>query len=575
MSIQETVNARKYLQQWNELLHQNFFDQDPLLAHSVCFCLGNQSKTIISQLQNLGEILAEQIETLVQENNERLNLPQLNLYNNIGELTNVIQHHPNYDLIGDAIYGTGLMEKFSQPGHMTESILLFYLSSHLGEAGHNCPVACTAGIIRVLQTVANFEGRGELLNKLCTPSFSENFTGAQFVTEIQGGSDVGKNSCRAQKVNDDIWIINGEKWFCSNANADLMLVSARYNEDVSGTEGLGLFLLKRSLDNGQPNGIKIRRLKEKLGTGSMASAEIDFIDAKAISMGPPQQGFKLLMRSVLHISRIFNSFAILGAAQRAYQIAFHYAYCRQAFGQPIIEYPLVQENLADIRCENFAMLTSALRTTCLQDQWDCEKKVASKQELLIRIRANLNKYFTAKLSVEHIHHCIDVLGGNGAIESFSSLPRLLRDAIVYENWEGTHNTLRLQILRDQHKYKILEILIADLKTQLVAIQHEYAEILNNQLSIVEKNCSSLMQESSQKQTLQVRDIIDYLCRIDCSIQLLEHAMDEKEKQLGTMKMSILTWLLIKYQWLSIEKYSDSWMTLLKTIITSSLQASDD
>src|SRR5262249_43953173 len=154
------------------------------------------------------------------------------------------------------------------------------------------------------------------------------------------------------------WRISGEKWFCSNANADLILMTARYDPSIAGTKGLGLFLVPALLDSHEQNRYTFRRLKDKLGTRSLATAEMDFHQAYAIPIGKPEDGFKILMDNVLHSSRLFNTVCVLGMARRAYHIAMAYANHRMAFGHPIIDYPLVQENLARIKVENVSLTAS-------------------------------------------------------------------------------------------------------------------------------------------------------------------------------------------------------------------------
>ena len=567
--------ARNYLAQWQSELKKNNCGNDALLSHSVNFILGNldeKDEEFVSLFHTLGQKLISELEPKVAENDYRLNLPRLESYDGIGQLTNEIRHHPYYTQIGDGIYGTGMMEKINQPGQLTKSLLLFYLTSHLGEAGHNCPVACTAGVIRVFNQIGDFPDKQAILAKLIAPNFQNNFTGAQFVTEVQGGSDVGLNSCKARQQADGTWLISGEKWFCSNANADVFLMTARYDEDRVGTKGLGLFLVNRFNKNGTPNALKIRRLKEKIGTRSMASGEIDFENAKAIAMGKPENGFKLLMQNVLHLSRIYNSFAILGAASRAYQVARSYAKYRIAFGMAIENYPLVQQPLADIRALNCAMLSSALATTVLQDKVDRKKEIDENEQLLLRIRANINKYITARYCVYNIHHCIDVLAGNGAIETFSPLPRLFRDAIVYENWEGTHNTLRMQILRDMHKYRIDKIFHTDLTTKLAQLskqasqpQMQWITALQDKLSQLSENAESLLQQPSAQQTLLVRDYIDEIAQLDMCIHLCAEALHQHSTG-HNAKNNLLEWLLIKFELIKTEKYSASWLKLMNQVV---------
>ena len=566
--------GRQALHAWQQSISKNVYQADPLLDHSIAFSMGENAEILKQQLNQLGKQIACHLEPLVAENDFRFNLPRSESYNGIGELTLNIVHHPNYEKVGDVIYGTGMMADLLEPGNLTKSLLLFYLTSHLGEAGHNCPVACTAGVIRILNKIDNFTEKDNLLNKLSAKSFQDNYTGAQFVTEVQGGSDVAQNVVNAKKQSDGSWLIYGEKWFCSNANADVILITARFDKDSSDTKGLGLFLLKRIKVDGTPNAIFIRRLKDKLGTRAMASAEIEFQGAEAFAMGVPEDGFKMLMQNVLHLSRIYNSFAILGAAQRAYQIARSYAKHRIAFSQPIENYPLVQERLADIRAENSAMLAATLTTTRLQDKVDVMSNKDNQLLLILRMRANLNKYYTATRSVEHIHHCIDVLAGNGAIESFSSLPRLLRDAIVYENWEGTHNTLRMQILRDIHRYAIGEIFIQYLLEKITDIENSmdeqiksWVESLKTELIRLQQSLKNLLTKKNTVQTLLVRDFIDEICLVDACIHLLIEAQDQIKTEKNKEKLKFVHWLLIKNNLINEKKYSDQWMNAMQEVIS--------
>ena len=278
-------------------------------------------------------------------------------------------------------------------------------------------------------------------------------TASQFLTEVQGGSDVGANAVRATPVGDHDggpgtpWTISGEKWFCSNADADVFLVTARVADPGTGTKGLGLFLIPRLREDGAVNGFRIRRLKDKLGTRSMASGEIDFTQSRATALGPVEDGFRNVMELVITTSRLFNAAGCAAHARRAWVVASTYAQHRTAFGQPIGRYHLVAETLAWIRADATACLASTLMLAGLQEQID-DGSISDTDADFFRVAVNLNKLQTSVLAHEAVNRGIEVLGGNGAIESFSVLPRLLRDNVVYENWEGSHNVLRAQVLRD-------------------------------------------------------------------------------------------------------------------------------
>lgn len=443
---------------------------------------------------------------------------------------------------------------------------LFLLSSHAGEAGHNCPIACSAGVIRVLSRYSQLEKTSYYLDKLTHPSFSYNFTGAQFLTEIQGGSDVGANATRASLDKQNQWRISGEKWFCSNANADLILMTARFDEETPGTKGLGLFLVPSRLDDGSPNHYYLRRLKQKIGTRTMATAEINFEGALAYPMGDVAEGIHLVMENVLHLSRIFNSFSVLGMSRRAYQIACYYAKNRRAFNHPIIEYPLVKESLAKIKSENLAMLASVFHMARCQDELDAlpEPQQTKSQQLLLRTLANINKYFTAKRSVDNIHHCLDLLAGNGTIENFSSLPRLLRDCIVCENWEGTHFTLWMQTLRDMHKFAIDELFIAHLQQLLEQVQdiNPHKALFFEKINELDTTIKTMKLANHEEQSLHIKTIIEHMASLLAALCL---AIEIQQGQSPETKQAGLT-LFIHDHIASCLLQHDDYMKILNKVI---------
>lgn len=525
-------DTRDYLKEWRKQLKKNPYQADDAFKHSVDIYLADAK--IKKDLSIFADQIVDELEDLVAENNYRFNLPRLEKYNGIGEDVEHVAHHPNYEKSGNIIYGSKMLERLSKPGGMLEALAFFFLSGQAGEAGHNCPFACSAGIIRVLQKVDNVPHAEMYIQKLCEPSYTENFTGAQFLTEIQGGSDVGQNAVEAFQDEKGHWRICGEKWFCSNANADLILMTARY-ANKKGTAGLALFLVPRVVDGGI-NGFSIRRLKEKIGTCSMASGEIDFKNALAYPVGKLEEGFKLVMENVLHVSRLCNTFCVLGMARRAFQIAKEYAKVRVAFGQPIIQYPLVQENIARIKVESDAMLASAFATVALQDHLDLQVTPSEDKKLLLRLLANLNKYISALWSVEHIHHAIDVLAGNGAIETFSTLPRLLRDSIVCENWEGTHNTLRMQVLRDMHKFNIHEFLLKHIEMLLEKIHNPRKAQVNTYLDKTREFCKKFMRAEPAMQSLMIQSVVDQLAYAYLAVSLLNEACHQEAQAASQEKM---------------------------------------
>ncbi len=450
------THGRQQLADWEQAQPENFYTSDQHLRGILAFYWGAEKlRAHEPRLTKFGHEAATVVDAAVRRANETHNLPRLERFNAVGARVEEVIHSADHHLAGSYIYGSGAMAVYAEPGNNVLAQALFYLSSYNGEAGHNCPLACTAGVIKILQYAASAELRAKYLPRLLDENYATRYHGAQFLTEVQGGSDVGANACVATPHADGIWRINGEKWFCSNVTADLALITARPESATAGTKGLGLFLVPRRLDDGSLNGMHIRRLKDKLGTKTLATAEVDFKDAVAYQIGEPGKGFQHALDYVINTSRLYNAVGSAAAARRAYVVAWTYAQHRQAFGQPIAAFPLVQETLAEMRCDVMALTAGSFYLAHLRDRIELgEADETDKQ--FFRFMINLNKYYASVTATQVVRRAIEILGGNGAMENFSVLPRLLRDCVIFEAWEGAHNTLLAQAVRDVQRHRLHE-----------------------------------------------------------------------------------------------------------------------
>ena len=467
--------ARDDLRRWRESQPSNVYLINHQLQRLLRRLMGADALGAhAAHFEHFGAVVPTDLDAAAIINNRPANLPRLDRWSPIGERTEGIEHHPTYAACGRAIYQDGeVIAAYAHSPANLRAQALFYLSSHAGEAGHNCPVACTAGVVKALQGAGSDALKARYLPGLLSTDFEQRLDGAQFLTELQGGSDVGANAVVAEPDGEAMgttrWRIRGEKWFCSNAAADLILMTARVADGRAGTGGLGLFLVPRVLDDGQVNHFRLRRLKDKLGTRSMASAEIDFDGAVAYALGRVEDGFRHVMRYVINTSRLYNTLGCTGLARRAHLVADGYARHRMAFGQPILGFPLVQEMLASMRVVNAALLAGGLSLAATADAAEANA-LDAQDAAFLRVSTNLLKVRSCQHSHRVVLTGIETLGGNGAIESFSVLPRLLRDNVVYENWEGTHNVLVAQTVRDFAKHRLHEGFLAGIAKRLEAAQ---------------------------------------------------------------------------------------------------------
>jgi alkylation response protein AidB-like acyl-CoA dehydrogenase len=323
-----------------------------------------------------------------------------------------------------------------------------YLVAQNAEAGVACSLACTDGLVRVLEAVGDGPHHRRALDSVRGSTPERYSHGAQFVTEIQGGSDVAANRVRAVPDGGG-FRLHGRKWFCSNINADWFLVTAR----PEGTEDVGLFLVPAFGDDGARNGYTIDRLKDKLGTRELATAEVTFQGASAWSVGPPERGLSNLLRHVLTPSRVACVVFAAAALRQAERIAGDYARFRHAFGRSIAEFPLVARSLDRIAAAREGALTCVFDLVRL---WEAARMAGYQGDDAVhfRILLSLAKPVWTRRATDLLHEAAMVLGANGLEERFTPLPRLFRDSVIMETWEGPHNVLFTQALADLIRYDV-------------------------------------------------------------------------------------------------------------------------
>jgi acyl-CoA dehydrogenase len=460
--------GRSDLNAWRREARQSWYGDGDILHRVVRRLRPAQADRLHCELVALDGALDERVDDLVRENNRDENLPVVRHCDDFGRPTEQVEHHPSYHGVGAVFWRSGVLARIGEPGHEVEAGAVATLLDHLGEAGHACPVACTAGAIKLIRDQGSEAQQHAYLPALLETDYDRRLHAAQFVTEVQGGSDVGANGCTAEPdaTREGWYRISGEKWFCSVADAGIFVVSARIAGAGEGTRGLGLFLVPREID-GRPNGFRLRRLKTKLGTRSMPTGEIDFNGALGEPIGPLDHGFRNLVGVVLDTSRVHNAMAACGLMRRALAESRAYARHRRAFDKPIGDFAAVREILARMRVRTLAAQATTFRVLDLTDRVETGDDDALRAAR--RISVMINKYWTAVASTAVTRDGIEIQGGNGTIEEFSVLPRLYRDAIVIESWEGTHNTLCAQVFRDFAVRRLHEPFFAQLEAEVAAV----------------------------------------------------------------------------------------------------------
>ena len=462
------------LQQMKRLRGRNFFRADPSFGQLLDeLAPPEQRDALKTKLEAFAQRVSNEWDALSEEAALEYDGPWIKPYDHLGNRIDEVCLPPPIRRMRREVVEAGIFENDSQ----LEQFAKVYLLAHLGESCVTCPLACTEGLIRAVEGVGSDFLKEHYLPRL--RSSTHPLAGAQFITEQDMGSDVGALTTTATPVTADQWRLEGEKWFCS-AIDEYFLIAARPEGASDGTEGVAVFLVPRTLD-GKLNGIRIKRLKDKVGSRELPTAEIELDGAIGYNIGPVDTGFKTLMNYVLNTSRIMNAASALGCMARASLEARNYTEQRSAFGQKIIEFPMVRESLEKIQATLAAHRALYFKMLARIDA-NLINDVSSDEALWRRFLINLCKYRSALGATECTHEAALQLGGNGTIESFSILPRLYRDSLVIETWEGSHNTLCLQICRDAHRFPFKDALEAAFRDADPAIQEcwqETAPLLDN------------------------------------------------------------------------------------------------
>ena len=335
-------------------------------------------------------------------------------------------------------------------------LVKMFLLYQNGEACVSCPLTCTEGLVALLEQYADIPETQNIL-KHCKEGINGEFAiGAQYLSEIHGGSDVPANLLEAVQE-DGQWRLYGTKFFCSATHADYSVVTAKPKD----SDKVAIFIVPSWLPGNKEkeirNGFTIDRIKWKMGTSELPTAELTFNGALGYPVGPLDRGIANVAGIVLSFSRLTVGLSGAASMTRAAREAAGYASFREAFGMPIENFPLVAGQLD-------AMKRAARRTTAgafqlyseviglpgglqggMSPDADDEEK---KRRFNVRELIMLQKITAAWDAVDVLRSAISIFGGHGVMEDFSSLPRLYRDAVVNELWEGPRNVLLTQIYRD-------------------------------------------------------------------------------------------------------------------------------
>jgi acyl-CoA dehydrogenase len=327
--------------------------------------------------------------------------------------------------------------------HQFAAVYLFHPSSDV----YTCPLAMTDGAARTLSVSNNTQLIERAVPRLTSRDPARAWTSGQWMTESTGGSDVGASLTRAERDAQGQWRLYGKKWFTSAITSQMALTLARPAGNGPGGSGLAMFYVETHDDAGCLNGMRVERLKDKLGTRKVPTAELMLDGARAELVGDTRHGTRHI-EPMLVVTRAWNSVTSVAFMRRALALARSYAEQRRAFGSMLNQLPLHVDTLAGLEAETRGAFLLAFELVELMGRQETGE-LSDQQRALMRLLTPIAKLLTAKQAVSVVSECIEAFGGAGYVED-TGLPALLRDTQVLPIWEGTTNVLALDaVLRGE------------------------------------------------------------------------------------------------------------------------------
>lgn len=415
-------------------------------------------------LTELGELAGGELYQLQLQ--DRLNEPTLTQWDAWGNRIDRIEVTPLWRRAAEIAARHGLIAipyerrhgRYSRI-HQFAAVYLFHPSSDV----YTCPLAMTDGAARTLTVSGNQALIDRAVTRLTSRDPALAWTSGQWMTESTGGSDVGASLTRA--VLDDLprdslgsapgvaqsgrgeWRLSGKKWFTSAITSQMALTLARPEGNGPGGSGLAMFYVETHNADGSLNGIRVERLKDKLGTRKVPTAELTLDGARAELVGDTRHGTRNI-EPMLTVTRAWNSVTSVSFMRRAMMLARSYASQRRAFGAKLEELPLHVDTLAGLEAETRGAFLLAFELVELMGRQEAGE-LAAAEKTLLRVITPIAKLLTARQAVAVVSECIEAFGGAGYVED-TGLPMLLRDTQVLPIWEGTTNVLALDaVLRGE------------------------------------------------------------------------------------------------------------------------------
>ncbi|HUY26384.1 MAG TPA: acyl-CoA dehydrogenase family protein [Candidatus Binataceae bacterium] len=469
--------------------------------------------------------------------------PELVKFDHWGEQIDQVRHHPGAlatkrDLWEAGVSGSRLHEEAVRRGRRLPQAVPTALNYMLSQAeiGMLCATGMTNGVIGLVKRFAPPDVQKRFLPHLTAPNFDDAWDGAMFMTEKTGGSDLGTLTTVARR-DGERWSLTGSKWFCSNVDAGAIVTLARPEGAGEGLRGVALFLVPKHRSDGSRNGINVRRIKDKLGTRAVPTAEADFADAEAYLLagdGAAGDGRGInRMMEMVNDSRRGVAVMGLGIMRRSFLESAIFAAHRTAFGHSLRELPMMRETLVGMVVELEAAAALVFAS-------------AADESAVSRLLVPIAKLRATRRGVEMASQAVEIHGGNGYIEDWPTA-RLLRDAQSNTIWEGTENIICLDILRALHSEQVMEAGFAALRARAdcaTAALAPIAQSVTEELKNLREALGFLSRADRDLRQLRARSFGNYFADVAAAALLLEEANWELTNH-GNARKAVIAHLFVQ------------------------------
>lgn len=508
-------------------LLRNPFTQDALLRAYLRRHLPLQE--VQSDLSEFGERVVCEIDDLGRQCEQ--NPPQLQPYDAWGRRVDRIitcdaWTRMKHISAQEGLVAAGYERRFGKWSRVYQMSKLYLYAPSAGL--YTCPLAMTDGAAKVIESLG-IPVR-EAFERLTTRDETKFWTSGQWMTERRGGSDVANGTeTVAQRQEDGLYRLHGFKWFTSATDADITLTLARIADDhgntIQGSVGVSLFCAEVWDSEGRTNGVEIQRLKDKLGTRQMPTAELLLDGMRAQLLSEEGRGVASIA-NMLTLTRIHNTVSAVAAMRRIIQLGREYATKRSVFGKLLKDHPLHVQTLSRLEVETRAAFLLMMELCQLLGR-DETGTATERDTHLLRLLTPVAKLYTGKQAVSVVSEGLECFGGQGYIED-TGLPALLRDAQVLSIWEGTTNVLSLDVLRSISKSsgRVLQAFFSDVEERLRVAGptlHPAVQSLSSSLSGLARFIQTAESHPPESLQLAARDLAYSIARIYMGALLVDHA----------------------------------------------------